>query len=196
MKKLLSLSLLALAALTANAQNIQAHYDFGRNLYPDEESTRQKVTVTLEQFKADNWGSWYYFVDIDLSRKETLGAYTEISREFTLTFMSSTMAVSVPVPAATSRQPSPVSPTMATPPVSPPPGRYSCSTSASLRTTTSIRPTTACSSRVSGACISSTVRCRSSASSISGADRKPMGTDSSSSSPSHSCGTISPTTSA
>ena len=85
MKKLLSLSLLALAALTANAQNIQAHYDFGRNLYPDEESTRQKVTVTLEQFKADNWGSWYYFVDIDLSRKETLGAYTEISREFTLT---------------------------------------------------------------------------------------------------------------
>ena len=85
MKKLLSLSLLVLAALTANAQNIQLHYDFGRNLYPDEESTRQKVTVTLEQFKADNWGSWYYFVDIDLSRKETLGAYTEISREFDFT---------------------------------------------------------------------------------------------------------------
>ena len=45
MKKILSLSLLAFAALTANAQNIQLHYDFGRNLYPDEESTRQKARV-------------------------------------------------------------------------------------------------------------------------------------------------------
>ena len=85
MKKILSLAMMALTAFTASAQNIQAHYDFGRNLYPDEEAGRQKVTVTLEQFKADNWGSWYYFVDIDLSRKETLGAYTEISREFDLT---------------------------------------------------------------------------------------------------------------
>ena len=75
---------MAIAALTVNAQNIQLHYDFGRNIYPDEEASRQKVTVTLEQFKADNWGSWYYFVDVDLSRKETLGAYTEISREINL----------------------------------------------------------------------------------------------------------------
>lgn len=85
MKKLILFSLLVFVALMAPAQNIQLHYDFGRNLYPDEENTRQKVTVTLEQFKADNWGSWFYFVDIDLSRKETLGAYAEISREFDLT---------------------------------------------------------------------------------------------------------------
>ena len=84
MKKLVLFSILVLSALSASAQNIQLHYDFGRNIYPDEESARQKVTVTLEQFKADNWGSWYYFVDVDLSRKETLGAYTEISREFNL----------------------------------------------------------------------------------------------------------------
>lgn len=84
MKKILCIALTAVAALTANAQNIQLHYDFGRNIYPDEEASRQKVTVTLEQFKADDWGSWYYFVDIDLSRKETKGAYTEISREFSL----------------------------------------------------------------------------------------------------------------
>ena len=81
MKKFLIMSAMAVAAVTANAQNIQLHYDFGRNIYPDEEAGRQKVTVTLEQFKADNLGSWYYFVDVDLSRKETLGAYTEISRE-------------------------------------------------------------------------------------------------------------------
>ena len=75
---------MAMAALTASAQDIQVHYDFGRNIYSGEEAGRQKVTVTLEQFKADKWGSWYYFVDVDISRKETMGAYTEISREFKL----------------------------------------------------------------------------------------------------------------
>ncbi len=82
MKKLLSFALLSLMALTAKAQNIQLHYDFGRNIYTGEESNRQKVTITLEQFKADKWGSWFYFVDIDLSRKFTESAYAEISREF------------------------------------------------------------------------------------------------------------------
>ena len=84
MKKLFMIALMATAAFTANAQNIQLHYDFGRNIYPDEEDGRQKVTITLEQFKADKWGSWYYFVDLDLSRKFFRSAYTEISREFNL----------------------------------------------------------------------------------------------------------------
>ena len=84
MKRILFFALLAVAALSADAQNIQLHYDFGRNIYPDEQPDRQKVTVTVEQFKADNWGSWYYFVDLDLSRKFFRSAYTEISREFNL----------------------------------------------------------------------------------------------------------------
>lgn len=84
MKKQLIFALMAAAALTAGAQNIQVHYDFGRNIYTGEESGRQKVTVTLEQFKADPWGSWYYFVDVDLSSHFTESAYTEISREFKL----------------------------------------------------------------------------------------------------------------
>ena len=84
MRKLFFGAVMAMVALTANAQDIQLHYDFGRNIYPDEEAGRQKVTVTLEQFKADKWGSWYYFVDIDFSRKFTEGAYTEISREFNI----------------------------------------------------------------------------------------------------------------
>ncbi len=67
-----------------NAQNIQLHYDFGRNIYTGAESSRSKVTITLEQFKADSWGSWYYFVDVDLSSRFTESAYTEISREFKL----------------------------------------------------------------------------------------------------------------
>ena len=82
-KQILSLLFLA-SCMTVGAQNIQVHYDFGRNIYTGEEAGRQKVTVTLEQFKADQWGSWYYFVDVDLSSHFTESAYTEISREFNL----------------------------------------------------------------------------------------------------------------
>ena len=82
-KKLLSMVLLAMA-ISTNAQNIQLHYDFGRHLYPDQEDGRQSATITLEQFKADKWGSWFYFVDVDLSNKFVEGVYTEISREFNI----------------------------------------------------------------------------------------------------------------
>lgn len=75
---------MAVAALSVNAQNVQLHYDFGRSIYSDQEDGRQRVTMTLEQFKADQWGSWYYFVDVDFNNKETMAAYTEISREFNI----------------------------------------------------------------------------------------------------------------
>ena len=84
MRKIIFIAMALIAAISANAQNIQLHYDFGRHLYPNEEAGRQKLTVTVEQFKADQWGSWFYFVDIDLSHRFTEGAYTEISREFNL----------------------------------------------------------------------------------------------------------------
>ena len=75
---------LLLGSTSLMAQSVQLHYDFGHNIYSNEESGRQKVTATLEQFKADKWGSWYYFVDIDFSRKFTEGAYAEISRELNI----------------------------------------------------------------------------------------------------------------
>ena len=84
MKKFFLFAVMAAAAFTAQAQNIQLHYDFGRNMYSNEEADRQKVTVTLEQFKADEWGSWFYFVDLDLTSKTTRSIYTEISRELNL----------------------------------------------------------------------------------------------------------------
>ena len=84
MKKLFLLAAAAIS-MTASAQvNIQLHYDFGRNIYSNEEADRQKVTATLEQFKADDWGSWYYFFDVDLTSKTTRSIYTEISREINL----------------------------------------------------------------------------------------------------------------
>ena len=35
MKKYFMMALMAVAALSVNAQDIQLHYDFGRNIYPD-----------------------------------------------------------------------------------------------------------------------------------------------------------------
>ena len=82
-KFLLSITMMA-CALTVGAQNIQLHYDFGRNFYSDQEPNRQKMTMTIEQFKADQWGSWFYFVDVDFSRHFVEGAYTEVSREINI----------------------------------------------------------------------------------------------------------------
>ncbi len=82
MKKFFFLCAMLVAGVAANAQNIQLHYDFGRSLYSDEEAGRQKVTVTFEQFKADNLGSWFWFIDLDMYHDGMKGAYTEISREF------------------------------------------------------------------------------------------------------------------
>ena len=83
MKKILFL-LFAVATVSLQAQNLQLHYDFGRNIYSEEEPDRQKVTATFEQFKADKLGSWFYFVDLDLTSKGVISAYTEVSREFNI----------------------------------------------------------------------------------------------------------------
>ena len=83
-KRVLSLVLCVTVCVTTFAQNIQLHYDFGRNLYSDNQPNRPKVTLTYESFSADKWGSWYYFVDVDFSRKMTEAAYTEVSREFNI----------------------------------------------------------------------------------------------------------------
>ena len=40
-------ALMAVAALSANAQNIQLHYDFGRNIYSNEEADRQNLGKNL-----------------------------------------------------------------------------------------------------------------------------------------------------
>ena len=83
MRKLFTLLMLA-CTMSVSAQNIQLHYDFGRNFYSDQESERPKVTMTIEQFKPDQWGSWFYFVDVDFSNHFVEGAYTEVSRELNL----------------------------------------------------------------------------------------------------------------
>lgn len=77
------LGLLMALHMTAFAQQIQLHYDLGRDLY-DRLSERPKVTTTVEMFKPDKWGSTFLFVDIDYYSKGGAGVYWEVARELTV----------------------------------------------------------------------------------------------------------------
>jgi hypothetical protein len=60
MKKIVAFAGLSLLAVGAFAQtNLQVFYDFGKD--------RKNITSTLEMFKADSWGSTFFFVDYDYS---------------------------------------------------------------------------------------------------------------------------------
>ena len=82
MKKSLFIIAALMVGTLAKAQtNAQILYDFG--------SDRKFVTLTLEMFKADKWGSTYFFVDHDFNYDKMVvdskniaqgGTYTEISR--------------------------------------------------------------------------------------------------------------------
>src|ERR1035437_2916180 len=75
MKKLLILLSLFTAASALKEQNVQLHYDLGKD--------RKYLTSTVEMFKTDNWGSTYYFVDMDYGAGGAQGVgmgYWEISR--------------------------------------------------------------------------------------------------------------------
>ena len=82
MKKIVLTVVCTVFAIAAMAQDLQLHYDFGRNIYPDEHPQRKKMTLTFEHFSLDNAVSWYYFVDMDFLKDGACGAYREISREF------------------------------------------------------------------------------------------------------------------
>ena len=63
------------------AQNIQLHYDFGRSLYDKDLKGRPLLTSTVEKFHPDNWGSTYFFIDMDYTSEGVASAYWEIARE-------------------------------------------------------------------------------------------------------------------
>ena len=72
-RKIWTILTLILISMTPKvvAQNVQLHYDFGRNA----------VTTTVEMFRPDGGGSTFFFVDMDYTPKVS-GAYWEIAREF------------------------------------------------------------------------------------------------------------------
>ena len=62
-------------------QNIQLHGDFGSKLYADEFSDRPSLTSTVEMFRTDQWGSTFFFIDMDYAGSGIKGSYWEIVRE-------------------------------------------------------------------------------------------------------------------
>lgn len=81
MKRFLLLALL-FCTLSAKAQNVQLHYDFGQHLYKSEtKESRPALVSTVEMFRADKWGSTYFFVDMEYYQGVNK-AYWEISRNF------------------------------------------------------------------------------------------------------------------
>ena len=84
MKKIISalfLCMLLSAVPELQAQNIQLHYDFGRSLYDKDLKGRPLLTSTVEKFHPDNWGSTYFFIDMDYTSEGVASAYWEIARE-------------------------------------------------------------------------------------------------------------------
>lgn len=59
-----SLISIGLVSHSAEAQNIQLHYDLGRYVHPDAQAHRPVMTATLEQQSLDRWGDTFYFVDM------------------------------------------------------------------------------------------------------------------------------------
>ena len=82
MKRILLTALTILASLPMLAQlNVQMHYDFADALYGNELSNRAHWTATVENFKADKWGSTYFFVDGNFSENSMHSVYGEFARE-------------------------------------------------------------------------------------------------------------------
>ena len=69
------------------AQNLQLHYDFGKE--------RKFFTATLEMFKPDTLGSTFWFVDFDFNfpgnPRSMSAAYWEISRDFYIPWLKNTV---------------------------------------------------------------------------------------------------------
>ena len=59
------------------SQNIQIHYDFGKD--------RNYITTTFEMFKPDEWGSTFWFIDLDFNNEKNKSislSYIELARYF------------------------------------------------------------------------------------------------------------------
>jgi hypothetical protein len=80
MKKILLLLLVFVTAIVLKAQNIQTHYDMGKD--------RGYLTTTIEMFKPDKTGNTFFFVDFDYGvggvKNSPALAYFEIARCFKL----------------------------------------------------------------------------------------------------------------
>ena len=73
MRKSTFMAVMAIASLPAWPQDVQLHYDFGKD--------RHYLTSTVEKFTPDTYGSTFFFVDFNYDKNGPQEAYWEISRE-------------------------------------------------------------------------------------------------------------------
>ena len=71
---------LSLFAAPAMGQNIQLHYDLGRNLYPSAQRDRVAMTATVEQQSRDRFGDTFYFVDMTFLQQGAVSANWKFMR--------------------------------------------------------------------------------------------------------------------
>lgn len=96
MKKLFLIFALACGMCANAATNVQLFYDFGSKGTACPNQRTNRVTMTLEHLSFDNWGSNFFFVDLDFGvhpddpNDSPFGVYTEISRS--LNFWKNTEA--------------------------------------------------------------------------------------------------------
>ncbi|HEY3369963.1 MAG TPA: DUF5020 family protein [Prolixibacteraceae bacterium] len=79
MKKLVLVLLVCLLGVSSYGQNVQTHYDFGKD--------RKNLTTTVEMFRPDKFGSTFFFIDMNYGEAGAQGvsmAYWEIARAITL----------------------------------------------------------------------------------------------------------------
>lgn len=79
MKKILLFFTMIAFATAISAQNVQLHYDFGKD--------RKFVTTTVEMFKPDKLGNTFFFIDFDYGipgHDFMSNAYFEIARVMTI----------------------------------------------------------------------------------------------------------------
>lgn len=79
MKKILLCFTMCAFIISVSAQNIQTHYDFGKD--------RKYLTTTVEMFKPDKLGNTFFFIDFDygIQGQEMMSnAYFEIARVMTI----------------------------------------------------------------------------------------------------------------
>jgi hypothetical protein len=75
MKKLVLALFVSLFAFSSQSQNLQTHYDFGKD--------RGYLTTTVEMFKPDKFGNTFFFIDFDYGVGDMKGvslAYMEFAR--------------------------------------------------------------------------------------------------------------------
>lgn len=80
MKKLLLTATFLIIMIAINAQNVQLHYDYGKD--------RGYLTSTVEMFKPDKWGATFFFIDMNYSVADNVDGislgYWEIARTLKL----------------------------------------------------------------------------------------------------------------